>query len=236
MRYYFYLLSQNKFAPYNDLNDIAETIIEIYKNLNIPIIRKDKVVLKIRSLVKDYDNTVAKNVSKSHIHSDFVLTLKEPFDVQPTEIRVNPSSTDRSLTNQHDQFETVSWDDYVISSSDEEEDEIEFDCNELMDCALALSRVDDEDPDFEPRSSENIKRKIKKTILSDNLCATIDRIKISSNAAFRLMATVLDELCIDLSEVVFSVSTLNRYRRSNREKQVEHLKETLVFPEQLTLH
>lgn len=107
---------------------------------------------------------------------------------------------------------------------------------EVLDCTMELIK----DPDYQLDSEkiQNAKLILKKKIriISEDLCSTLDRIKISNRNAFRLIAIVLKELNIDLKDVEISKSNLSKKRIIFRKKIYEKLKKNITFPDILTLH
>lgn len=240
LRHLFYLRSIN--SSYHGLNDDIEIVYHsvksAYDHSNILIREKHKVQKKISDLFKDYDEKICKNINNKHFpaYQQFKSSLREIFDVKLT-----PKPSQKQPPKSNNQFATVSWEDIVISSSEEEDDEdkevIELEFREVVDCAKdLLSEELKNDPDYCVQLRSKLSERVRKKILSDRVLSCLDRVRMSSNSAFRLIASVLNELEIDIHNVIFSVSTISRHRKRTRTDHLEGLQQSIVFPEHLTLH
>ena len=245
LRHLFYFRQNQKHGLAEDLAKVYSSVKDVYDALEVPIRPGKKVKAKIKDLFNEYDNKICKNVHKKETpcYRQFRASLREVFDVKLTSKQNKSDQPAAKEFNQFNSFETVSWEGIVISSSEEDEEDeedevVDIEYGQVVSCALQISKdYDAADPDFvvnlRTKMDERVKKKM---ILSHQFCNLLDRIQLSSNSAFRLIAKVLNELNVDLSQVVFSVSTIHRYRRANRDELLEQLKSTLVFPEKLVLH
>lgn len=242
LRHFLYLQSQQKHQKEDHIESVYNSLKNICDNLRVQIQRKDKVKEKITKLHKDYFSKIGKNVSRkdSEVYQRFKRELSETFDVINQSSQSNQArQSAHSSNNQFCSFEAVSLDDVVISSSEEEDEDsnvIDLSFNEVVECAFDLSDDKSPDPDYRANLRSRLDTEVRKKILSPELLDTLDRIKLSSNSAFRLIAALANEFDIDISKVVFSVSTINRYRHLNRINLSNHLKEVTDFPTHCTLH
>ena len=246
LRHLLYLRDQQMQQKDDHFDSVYESLKTICANLSVQIKRKDKVKGMMTKLFNDYYSEIGKNLNRKDrpTYQVFRQKLSQTFDVTTQSLPpVKPNQPIRDPSNQFCSFETIPWDDVVISSSDEDDqgddqdsDVVNLRFGEVVQCAIDLSNDKSKDPDYCAKLKSKLEHEVRKKILSPELLDCLDRIQLSSNRAFRLICTISEEFGIDTSKTIFSVSTINRHRHQNRADLVRNLKETTVFPQHCTLH
>ena len=202
--------------------EVSRQIQRVYNNLNIPTIKVSLIHKKLIQLYTEFQNSCIKNANKDPLPAlgqAFIRTLDQPFNLRAPETKKNPPPPPPKPSNSY--FQTVSLENYTISSSeDESDDEFEFDC--------VLK-----DPDFKPKL---IKAAKKIRIIDKNLASSTDRTGSGDRSVFRIGCDILNSLDIPLNRVVFSPSSIYRERLKEEAKHLDDLKSNLVFPDYSTLH
>lgn len=178
---------------------------------------------------------------------EFLAGLDEDFDVSfRTSVEQRKRVANKKLRNQQQsrrvekekarQVEDSKLVHLQFDSAGEIEEATYYSRDDL--CFIVKSLLKEEFPDDPTDPDYSVENLVdtKINILTESLCATMDRTTISDRSAFRLVISVLKELGFEPGQFVLSVSSINKYRSENRNSFVENLRAQLDFPKFMVLH
>ena len=233
-------------------------IVNCYQLLDIPHSLPCNIktkFLKKTGILREYKNALASQYKEKQPESTmkFIAKLNSVFDcrLKPVSETVKRRWEDERSYNRRRLQEQVRKEAeqyrYFDYASDEKEilecgeSDPQFTFDELSGITeTCYHQLDDEtrDPDVKFKLRNRLESEFKGRVrfLDSNLLTTLDRIKISHRAGFRLIAQVLKSFSVDLDFVFLSVSTLRTARQHHRDAFYEERKSRFAFPSIVCLH
>ena len=254
LRNLYYFLREKKLTLQESAEQTCANVMPFWEKSRLPATQKPNVMKKIRKLYNDH-RRITKNLKRkkeceqlkrrkfcstldslfdiSHANSERLVEIREDLDflhMQQNGRKGSIAGVDLSLANQEkrkaERLKRLKK--YKEKRGLEEREMFK------VEKETSVEDNDDHDSDSDYTVDEAPVKK-KRRILSQSVCATLDRTNTSVRKSAMVMASVLNEVGTSTSATVLSKSTVHQIRQQQREKTASKIREDFV-PTKCVVH
>lgn len=219
LQYFYYLHEESKKTISSSTATVASKIIEIYKELQVPLKDQRNIVRSIKALYKKYrflkKNKNKKSTCATVKRHSFIDELKNVFDITLTK----PKAYKTAVVKKSEKYNDSVPDNY-------ESDDTSSVCSESSEIS---------DKFYEPPSEKKVKV-LRPNILDENVCNALDCANVSNASASLILSTASNSLGVNIKNVSSSKSTVRRERMKKRETLAAEVKDAFSPTCKLTVH